>query len=291
MVSSYRLTADFRRIVGFKMNTTFQKKHDLLVCIDSDGCAMDTMNLKHERCFAPYATEVFQIEDTTRFIQIWHKFNLFSQTRGCNRFKGLVYSLEEYGYQEDFTHLKNWVNNSNELSNRSLQQEIDRNPSPDLLTALKWSEKVNQGIKDLKGQDFPFKNVKRSLEIIKHFADIAVVSSANNEAILDEWQRHQLLPYVDLMYGQNEGSKVACINLAKQYGYQSESIVMIGDSPGDLHSAQQAGVHFYPIIPRTENHSWDIFVLEVLGKLFFNQFTAKDQEYFIAKFNQHLTAS
>ena len=32
----------------------YVKKHDLLVCVDSDGCAMDTMNIKHLRCFGPY---------------------------------------------------------------------------------------------------------------------------------------------------------------------------------------------------------------------------------------------
>ena len=30
----------------------FQKKSDCIVCIDSDGCAMDTMEVKHRTCFA-----------------------------------------------------------------------------------------------------------------------------------------------------------------------------------------------------------------------------------------------
>ena len=32
---------------------TFERKHDFLVCVDSDGCAMDTMNCKHIQCFGP----------------------------------------------------------------------------------------------------------------------------------------------------------------------------------------------------------------------------------------------
>ena len=31
----------------------FEKKRDYLICVDSDGCAMDTMNCKHIHCFGP----------------------------------------------------------------------------------------------------------------------------------------------------------------------------------------------------------------------------------------------
>ena len=31
----------------------FQRRHDFLVCVDSDGCAMDTMDCKHIHCFGP----------------------------------------------------------------------------------------------------------------------------------------------------------------------------------------------------------------------------------------------
>lgn len=174
--------------------TTFIPKHKFIVCIDSDGCAMDTMNIKHDKCFGPYAVEIFGLTDEARFIEIWNRINLYSQTRGINRFKGLILSLEEYSYEQDFSQLKHWVNTTSELSNRSLIQAIQDNHTDDLKLALAWSEKVNMGIKTLHTQDKPFRLVKRSLAIIKEFADIAVVSSANNEAILDEWTRHGLLP-------------------------------------------------------------------------------------------------
>ena len=32
---------------------SFVRKHDFLVCVDSDGCVMDTMNCKHFHCFGP----------------------------------------------------------------------------------------------------------------------------------------------------------------------------------------------------------------------------------------------
>jgi hypothetical protein len=31
----------------------FEKKHDFLVAIDSDGCAFDSMEIKHKECFIP----------------------------------------------------------------------------------------------------------------------------------------------------------------------------------------------------------------------------------------------
>ena len=31
----------------------YTKRSDFLVCVDSDGCAMDTMDIKHIRCFGP----------------------------------------------------------------------------------------------------------------------------------------------------------------------------------------------------------------------------------------------
>ncbi len=36
-----------------KTLSNFEKKSKWLVCVDSDGCAMDTMDIKHFRCFGP----------------------------------------------------------------------------------------------------------------------------------------------------------------------------------------------------------------------------------------------
>ena len=39
------------------------------------------------------------------------------------------------------------------------------------------------------------------------FANVAIVSSANGAAVLDEWTRHQLHVHVDVMLGQEAGTK------------------------------------------------------------------------------------
>ncbi|OOF69839.1 HAD family hydrolase [Rodentibacter caecimuris] len=268
----------------------FQKNHSIIVCIDSDGCAMDTMNLKHHQCFGPYASEVFGLQDKHRFIEIWNRINLYSKTRGINRFKGLIAALREYGYDKNIQALTDWVNSAEQLSNQALIAITEQIKSEDLQLALQWSEKVNRGIKMLRNQDAAFTNVKRSLAIIKQFADIAVVSSANNEAIIDEWTRHELLPFVNVVFGQEQGSKSFCLNQLKQAGYIPQQILMVGDSPGDLTAAQETGVLFFPILCGNEQQSWDRLVLNALGKLVYQQFDTDYQQNLITEFQQHLTS-
>ena len=40
----------------------FKKKKDFLVCVDSDGCAMDTMDVKHKECFGPCLVREWKLE-------------------------------------------------------------------------------------------------------------------------------------------------------------------------------------------------------------------------------------
>ena len=61
-----------------------------VVCIDSDGCAMDTMDIKHIRFFGPLAAKYFEIKNQEVYLEEWNRVNLFSETRGINRFKGLL---------------------------------------------------------------------------------------------------------------------------------------------------------------------------------------------------------
>lgn len=40
----------------------YVKKKEYLVCVDSDGCAMDTMDVKHFRCFGPCMIREWRLE-------------------------------------------------------------------------------------------------------------------------------------------------------------------------------------------------------------------------------------
>ena len=41
----------------------FVKKNQYLICVDSDGCAMDTMDVKHIRCFGPCMVKEWGLEE------------------------------------------------------------------------------------------------------------------------------------------------------------------------------------------------------------------------------------
>ena len=75
---------------------TFTKKHDYLVCVDSDGCAMDTMDCKHFHCFGPCMVAEWELEEWREPILFrWNEVNLYQMTRGINRFKALALCLKE----------------------------------------------------------------------------------------------------------------------------------------------------------------------------------------------------
>ena len=74
----------------------FKKSKKFCVCVDSDGCAMDTMNIKHIRCFGPCMVDEWGLDAWREpILDRWNVINLYSGTRGINRFKGLAMALAE----------------------------------------------------------------------------------------------------------------------------------------------------------------------------------------------------
>jgi len=68
----------------------FEKKHDFLVCIDSDGCTFDSMEVKHKFCFAIAVLQAFSLAALAQVVRdVWDFVNLYSKTRGCNRWLAL----------------------------------------------------------------------------------------------------------------------------------------------------------------------------------------------------------
>ena len=54
----------YKAIKGDNMSalSDYTKQKRYAVCVDSDGCAMDTMNIKHIRCFGPLLVEEWGLE-------------------------------------------------------------------------------------------------------------------------------------------------------------------------------------------------------------------------------------
>jgi len=251
----------------------FQKKKDLLFCVDSDGCAMDTMDIKHFRCFGPCMVEEWGLTEwKDAILKRWNDINLYTMTRGINRFKGLAKALQEvdatYCRIADVDVLAKWAEESLELSNRALEKAIGEHDSIALKKALSWSEKVNECINELPFEDKkPFEGVKEALEYAHRFGDVAIVSSANRQAVVEEWELYGLLDHVDIILAQDVGSKAFCIQELLKKGYDKERVLMVGDAPGDSEAAEKNGVYYYPILVNKESESWEELIATGLDKL------------------------
>jgi phosphoglycolate phosphatase-like HAD superfamily hydrolase len=274
----------------------FEKRKEFLVCIDSDGCAIDSMNIKHINCFGPRMVDEWGLQQWAgEILESWNYVNLYSMTRGINRFKGLLLALseinEKYTEIEDLGSFAAWVETTGELSNGSLSREIEANPdSICLRKALSWSNAVNESIKKLPEEEvLPFGMVKEALMLAHERADVAIVSSANLGAIMDEWERHELLPHVDLVLAQNAGTKAYCIEQLLKKGYDPTKVVMCGDAPGDMDAAKVNGVLYYPIKVNLERESWTEFIELGFGKLLDGSYSGEYQSEKINEFINNLS--
>lgn len=272
----------------------YKKKKDYLICVDSDGCAMDTMDIKHIKCFGPCMVEEWELSEwKDAILTRWNDINLYTMTRGINRFKGLAKALSEidksYKKIEDIGILERWVEESDELSNPALERAIAVNDSIILKKALSWSKSVNENINALPFEEKkPFVGVKEGLEYAHGFADIAIVSSANLQAVLEEWELYGLLDHVDIIMAQDVGSKAFCIGEMLKKGYKKENVVMTGDAPGDFDAAKKNGVFYFPILVRKEKDSWEEFKNVAVKKLMNKSFGGDYQEEKIMQFLDNL---
>ena len=272
---------------------SFERKHDYLVCADSDGCVMDTMNCKHFNCFGPCMVTEWGLEEwKDAILERWNVINLFSMTRGINRFKGLAMALGEIHQQytpiAGIEALQHWADTAPALSNDAVAKAAEEATDPDaklvLRKALAWSKAVNASIVNLPEElKIPYDGAKEGLAAAHTFADVAMVSSANRDAVEEEWGKFGLLEHTDIVLAQDVGSKAACIREMLKFGYDVDKVVMVGDAPGDCDAAEKNGVHYYPILVNHEKESWDEAIAVAFDKLRSGDYAeygaAKKQEF------------
>ena len=272
---------------------SFERKHDFLVCVDSDGCVMDTMNCKHFHCFGPCMVKEWGLEEWEKeILDRWNVINLFSMTRGINRFKGLAMALgeihETYKPIIGIDALKHWADTAPALSNDAVAKAAvaaeDADAKLVFEKALAWSKAVNAAIVELdEALKVPYEGAKEGLAAAHEFADVAMVSSANRDAVEEEWGKFGLLEHTDIVLAQDVGSKAACIAEMLKFGYDPKKVVMVGDAPGDCDAAEKNGVHYYPILVNHEKASWEEAVQVAFAKLRQGEYDAygaqKKQEF------------
>lgn len=253
----------------------FKKRKNFLVCIDSDGTAMDVMNVKHKKCFGPCFVKEWQLEDFEKqALELWDNINLYERTRGFNRFLTLYMALcavdKEYKKIAGLDDLKNWIDTTKSLSNQSLCDAIESTQSEILKKALNWSQEVNAATALLTYDDKkPFDGIREFLDKAVKTVDIAIVSSAGSAIIAEEWRYHDLLKYVSVITAQEDGTKKVCLDRLAEKGYEKSNILMIGDALSDMDAAHDSGTAFYPMMIDNETESWNL-----LKNKYLSEFTA-----------------
>jgi phosphoglycolate phosphatase-like HAD superfamily hydrolase len=275
----------------------FEPKHDFLVGIDSDGCAFDTMELKHKECFIPAIINHYGLQGVSKYAREAAEFvNLYSKSRGINRFPALIEALEWLQKRPEVTArgvkitmpqgLIDWIKAETKLGNPALQKAVDAGGHEDLTHALKWSKDVNEAVEKIVRWVPPFPYLRESLEKLKPKADLLVVSATPNEALEREWDEHDLTKYVAAICGQEVGTKKETLAVAKKY--KPDHVLMIGDAPGDYKAAEANNTLFYPINPGAEEASWKRFHDEAIDRFLNGTFAGEYQKKLLEEFDSYL---
>ena len=228
----------------------FEKKHDFLVAIDSDGCAFDTMEIKHKECFIPNIINHWNLQAVSKYARAAAEFvNLYSKWRGINRWPALVMVFDLLREWPDVQRrkvqvpvaqsLRDWIARETKLSNNTLKAEVEKTGDPVMKQGLAWSEAVNATIAEMVHDVPPFPFVRESLEAISAWADILVCSATPGEALVREWEEHDIAKYATVIAGQELGSKKEHMQMASNGRYDRSRILMIGDAPGDFNAARK----------------------------------------------------
>src|SRR5207244_6762081 len=131
----------------------FKPTREFFIGIDSDGCIFDSMEIKHKECFAPMFIKHFELQAVSKYArEVWEFVNLYSKTRGANRFPALSRSLTLLRARPqvaarkvnvpDAKPVDEWVARESKLSNTTLKTEVERNNKA-LEQVLRWSTAVN----------------------------------------------------------------------------------------------------------------------------------------------------
>jgi phosphoglycolate phosphatase-like HAD superfamily hydrolase len=276
-------------------------QHDFFIGIDSDGCAFDTMEIKHKECFTPNIIKHWNLQPVSKFAREAAEFvNLYSRWRGINRWPALVMVFDLLRERDEVIRRKVDIPQATALrafikqdthphSNDGLAAYLkEQGRNPELESGMAWTTAVNATVADMVHGVPPFPYVRESLQALHEKADMIVVSATPCEALNKEWHEHDIAQYVRVIGGQEMGKKAQMLEIAAVDQYAPDHILMIGDAPGDMKAAKTNNTLFYPINPGDEEQSWKRFFEESLGRFFAGTYAGEYEASLIAEFEQYL---
>ena len=272
---------------------------EFFVGIDSDGCVFDTMEIKHKECFCPQFINHYGLQPVSKYArEVWEFVNLYSTTRGTNRFRAILRALDLVADREEtkarkvavpkLEALREWVQRETKLGNPALEEEIRGNPHPDLKRVMAWSIEVNDTIRKIVRNVPPFPLVRECLAKMQRKADSIVVSQTPLDALVREWQEHGIDGHVRAIAGQEMGTKGEHITYAAKGKYPPAKMLMIGDAPGDLKAARANNALFFPVNPGHEEASWERLYRESLDRFFAGSYSGDYERELLSEFESYL---
>jgi len=276
-----------------------KREHDFFIGIDSDGCAFDSMEIKHKECFIPNTIKHWRLQAVSKYARETAEFvNLYSKWRGINRFPALVMLFDLLRERQEVRKrgveipqadpLRDWIAKEPKLGNPALKSAVEQSGDAFLQRTLRWSQAVNSSVADIVKGVGPFPFVRETLHKAASVADIVVVSATPGESLQREWAEHNMAPYAKVIAGQEMGSKTEHLGWAAKDNYPADHILMIGDAPGDLQAARTNKALFYPINPGSEEQSWQRFFSEALDKFIAGRYAGAYEANVIAQFEKLL---
>jgi phosphoglycolate phosphatase-like HAD superfamily hydrolase len=276
----------------------FTPSKPFFVGLDSDGCIFDSMEIKHKECFTPMFIKHFKLQAVSKYArEVWDFVNLYSKTRGANRFPALVRALNLLRERPQVIARKvqvsstkaveEWIARETKLGNATLAAEV-KNGNQGLAQVKVWSDAVNAAIEDMVHGVPPFPLVGECLARINEQADAICISQTPGDALKREWAEHGIDPYVKIIAGQEMGTKTEHLKFAAKDKYPPTKILMIGDAPGDYKAAKSNGALFFPINPGAEEASWEKLYKEGLNRFFAGTYAGDYEAALVKEFDASL---
>ena len=280
---------------------SFRPTKEFFVGIDSDGCIFDSMEIKHKECFTPMFIKHFKLQAVSKYArEVWEFVNLYSKTRGANRFPALSRALNLLCKRPqvitrkvsvpDTKALDEWIARESKLGNTTLAAEV-KNGNKGLEQVKRWSDAVNAAIEDIVKGVPPFPLVRESLQKLTGKADAMCISQTPAEALKREWAEHQIARFVAIIAGQEMGTKTDHLRLGAKDKYGANKVLMIGDAPGDFKAAKSNGALFFPIVPGHEEESWELLQNEGLDRFFAGNYAGDYEAKLVKEFDACLPES